>query len=66
MKLDASKSAGALIGGAVAQLACASLKHFAALPLDATTESSITVLCVFAASHLVSSNPTQGQIGPKD
>jgi len=58
MKLDASKSAGALVGGAVAQLLCASLKHFAGLPLDATTESSITVLCIFTASHLVPTNPT--------
>lgn len=52
MKLDAGKSAGALIGGAVAQIICAALKHFAALPLDATTESSITVLAIFVASHL--------------
>ena len=65
MNIDASKSAGALIGGAVAQLLCASLRHFLSLPLDATTESSITVLSVFACSHLVP-NPTQGQIGPKE
>jgi hypothetical protein len=53
MKLDASKSAGALVGGAVAQIACASLKHFASLPLDSVTESSITILCIFLASHLI-------------
>ena len=53
MKLDASKSAGALVGGAFAQIVCASLKHFANLPLDATTESSVTVLAVFLASHLI-------------
>jgi hypothetical protein len=53
MKLDASKSAGALVGGAFAQIVCAALKHFANLPLDATTESSVTVLCIFSASHLV-------------
>jgi hypothetical protein len=53
MKLDASKSAGALVGGALAQIVCASLKHFANLPLDATTESSVTILCIFVASHLV-------------
>ncbi len=52
MKLDASKSAGALVGGAFAQIVCASLKHFAHLPLDGTTESSITVLSIFVASHL--------------
>jgi len=63
MKLDASKSAGALVGGAVAQIVCAALKHFANLPLDATTESSITILCVFAASHLIpnDSGPTAPQ-----
>ena len=57
MKLDASKSAGALVGGAAAQIICASLKHFAHLPLDATTESSITVLAVFLASHLLPNSP---------
>lgn len=60
MKLDASKSAGALVGGAIAQIVCASLKHFANLPLDATTESSVTILSVFLASHLIpnSTGPT--------
>lgn len=63
MKLDASKSAGALVGGAVAQIVCASLKHFANLPLDATTESSVTILSVFMASHLIPNSP--GPTAPK-
>ena len=53
MKLDASKSAGALVGGAIAQILCSSLKYFAHVPIDPTTSSSVTILCIFLASHFI-------------
>jgi hypothetical protein len=46
-----STSAGALLGGSLAQLICASLTAFAHLDLSAPTVTSITTICVFAAGY---------------
>lgn len=58
MKLDASKSAGALLGVPVAQLICSALRYFWHVPVDSATEAEITAVVVFALSHLIPSNPT--------
>lgn len=63
MKLDASKSAGALLGVPVAQLVCSALRYFGHVPVDPATEAEITAVVVFALSHLIPSQP--GPTAPK-
>lgn len=58
MNIDASKSAGALLGTYVAQLVCAGLPYFAHIPINGATEASITGLCIFIFSHLIPNGAT--------
>jgi hypothetical protein len=51
MNLDASKSAGALVGTYAAELICASLTYFAHIPISGQTEAAVTGLCIFLAAH---------------
>lgn len=53
LRPSASKSAGALIGGAVAQLLCQGLIDFAHLTPSTMTAGSITAICIFLASHII-------------
>jgi hypothetical protein len=61
MNLDASKSAGALLGTDVAQLIVAALQYFWHIPVSDLVSGSITGICIFVFSHLIPSGP----LGPK-
>ena len=51
MKLDASKSAGALLGMQLGELICAGLTYFAHIPISGVIEADITGVCIFLISH---------------
>lgn len=59
MNIDASKSAGALLGTDLGQLICSSLQYFGHIPINSQTEAAIVGICIFLASHFIPSNPTQ-------
>lgn len=63
MNIDASKSAGALIGTYLAQLICVGLPYFAHIPINGATEASITGLCIFLCSHFIPNS--RGPTAPK-
>ena len=55
MKLDAAKSAGALLGMQLGELICAALTYFAHIPISGAVEADITGVCVFLISHFLPS-----------
>jgi hypothetical protein len=62
MNIDASKSAGVLLGTDIAQLICGALTYFWHIPVSGVIESSITGICIFIVAHLVP--PTQQKANP--
>lgn len=63
MNLDASKSAGALLGTDVAQLIVAAMQYFWHIPVSDLVSGSITGICIWLFSHLIPSSP--GPTAPK-
>lgn len=60
LKIDAAKSAGALLGTDVAQLIVASLQYFLHIPVSDVVAGSITGICIWIFSHAIpnQSGPT--------
>lgn len=63
MNIDASKSAGALLGTNVAQLICACLTYFAHIPISGTNEAAIAGICIWLFAHVIPNQP--GPTAPK-
>jgi hypothetical protein len=63
IQIDASKSAGVLLGTDVGQLIVAALQYFWHIPVSDVVAGSITGICIFVFSHLIPN--TSGPTAPK-
>lgn len=59
MNIDASKSAGVLLGTDLGQLIVAALQYFWHIPVSDVVAGSITGICIFVFSHII-----PNQLGP--